>query len=110
RSPPTEQTQVDYQAVHGRLVDLHHGMQQAALLQTVVRDVLVFVLQNGEARQQGVAMVGAGAYRVAAVSRLHVQHGGQRLVLTVELIAQFISTLHFLQEEQVGAQVVQAQS
>src|SRR5690606_34356853 len=56
-SAAVEQSQVHHNAMHRTAIDINDGMKQTALLHTMVRNVLVFVLQNGKARQQGVAVV-----------------------------------------------------
>lgn len=105
-----EQPQVHHEAMHRTAVELDGRVQQAALLQPVVGDVLVFVVKNGKARQQGVAVVGLVADRVAAVGHVQLERGGQRFVLGVEQRLLLVATLHFLQEDQVGAQAIQAQA
>jgi len=52
-------------------------MQQTTLLESMIRDVLIFKIENGMPRQQGVAMVGQAASGVTAIRTLHVQGSGE---------------------------------
>lgn len=105
-----EQAQVDHEAMHGAPVQLDAGMQQAALFEAVVGDVLVLVLDDRKARQQRVAMVGLVADGVAPVGYVQPQRRGQRFMLRVQQRLVLVAPLHFLQEDQVGTQPVQAQA
>lgn len=105
-----EQAQVHHEAMHRPAVEFDGRVQQPALLQAMIGDVLVFVIEDGKARQQGVAVVRGAADRVAAVGHVQLERGGQRLVLGVEQRFLLVAALHFLQEDQVGAQAVKAQA
>ena len=72
------------EAVHLGAADVDARVQQAALLQTMVGDVLVLVIEDVKARQQGIAVIGAGTDGITAIGRLQVQCGGQRFVLGVQ--------------------------
>ncbi|KAG1440726.1 hypothetical protein G6F57_018930 [Rhizopus arrhizus] len=101
-----EQAQVHHEAMHRSAVELDARMQQAALLQPMVGDVQVFVIKNGKARQQRVAMVRRVADGVAAVGHIQPQGGGKGFVLSIEQGFLLVAALDFLQEDQVGAQAV----
>jgi hypothetical protein len=86
-------------------IDLH--VQQAALLETVVRHVLMLVRQHRPARQQGIAMFAVARDGVGAVDRL-VALGRQELglgqigpVREVMLLAP-VHLADFLQADDVG--------
>src|SRR3546814_12480479 len=55
-------------------------------------------------------MVGVRAYRIAAIGGMHAKRRAQRFVLSIQTDALLVAALHFLQEQQVGAQSVQAQT
>src|SRR3546814_18621554 len=55
-------------------------------------------------------MVGVRAYRIAAIGGMHAKRRAQRFVLSIQTAALLVAALHFLQEPQVGAQSVQAQT
>src|SRR5690606_40332661 len=98
------------QAVHRRAIDIDDRMQQPALLQAMVGNVLVLELQNGESRQQRIAVVGTWPDGIAAIGSLHLEHRGQRFVLAIEIELPLVATLNFLQEDQVRSQVVEPQA
>src|SRR5690606_18999005 len=85
-------------------------VQQAALLELVVGDVLVFVIEDVVAGQQRVAVIGLGAYGVAAIAVVHAQRGAQRFVLGMQDVLALVAPLHFLKKQQVGMQAIQAQA
>lgn len=105
-----EQAQVHHEAVHRAPVEFDGRVQQAALLQAMVGDILVFMVEDGKARQQRVAVVGFVANRIAAIGHVQLERGGQRFMLGVEQRFLLVAALHFLQEDQVGAQAIQAQA
>ncbi|CFV99654.1 Uncharacterised protein [Bordetella pertussis] len=105
-----EQAQVHDEAVHLGAADVDARVQQAALLQTMVGDVLVLVIEDVKARQQGIAVIGAGTDGIAAIGRLQAQCGGQRFVLGVQDRGYLVASLDLLQEDQVRTQAIQAQA
>src|SRR5690606_17927515 len=104
-----EQAQMNDQTMHRDTLYFDQRMEQAALLQLMVGDVLVFVLKYGKARQQGVAVIGLRPHRIAAVGGMHAKGRSQRFVLGVQTDALLIAALNFLKEKQIGAQTVQTQ-
>ena len=88
---------------------IHFGMQEAAVLKTVVRHIGVLVRQNRPAREQSVTMLAVPRNRIAAV------HGSvalwrQKISLALagplgkKLFFAPIELAHFLQAHQVRVQ------
>ncbi|MNT49599.1 hypothetical protein D3C72_1864620 [compost metagenome] len=96
--------------MHRPAIEFDARMQQAALLQPVIGDVQVFVVKDGIARQQRVAVVRRMADRVAAIGHVQPQCRGQRFMLGIEQRFLLVAALDLLQEDQVGAQAIQAQA
>jgi hypothetical protein len=64
------QPEVHDDGVHGHAVPLHRHVQQAALLEAVVADVVVAHVAQRPARQQRVAMLAMARDGIAAVGHL----------------------------------------
>ncbi len=88
-------------------------MQQAALLEAEMRDILIVLIQDRKARQDGVAMMPMVVHHVAAVSMVLPDLGGEKLVLWLRRpigvaggVLQ-MGTLDFLQKNDIGIQLAQ---
>ena len=65
-----KQSQMHHDDVHMPALNIDHRMQQSALLKTVIGDVLVLMLDNRPARNQGIAMLAMRRHRIGDVDRL----------------------------------------
>jgi hypothetical protein len=89
-------------------------MQQAALLELQVGDILVVAVQDGKAREDGVAVVAVVVNHVAAIGGGCPDVFGQEFVLrrvgpvVVVLGMAEVQALHFLQKDDVRVEVAQA--
>ena len=99
---PCKQAKVHDKAMHLSTSHTNHAMQQTTLLETVIRNVLVFVGDDRMTREQGIAMVGFIANGVTTIGALHVQRRSERLVLGVQAQMFIIAALHFLQKHHIG--------
>ncbi len=96
--------------MHGTIPDLDARVQKSTLLETVIGNVEIFVVDDGIAREQRVAMIGGMAHGVAAVGHIQPQGRGKGFVLRVEQRLMLVAALDFLQEDQIWAQAIQAQA
>ncbi len=107
------QAQVHHHRVHAQAVPLGGHMQQTALLEAVVADVVVADVADGPARQQRVAMLAVACHRIGAVGHV-VAFGRQEAGLALRRPAEVralellrlprVEEPHFLQEHEVGIQ------
>jgi hypothetical protein len=89
-------------------------MQHAALLQRVVRHVVVGEIADDVARQDRIAVVPVRVHRIHAVAAVLVAAGGEELQLRAGVIVgvarqPLVAVLHFLQEHDVGVDAVERQ-
>ena len=89
------------------------AVQQAALLEAEMRDILIVLIQDRKARQDGVAMMPMVVHHVAAVSMVLPDLGGEKLVLWLRRpigvaggVLQ-MGALDFLQKNDIGIQFAQ---
>ena len=93
--------------------DRHFAVEQPALLEAVRGDVLVVPVLDRKARQDGVAVVAVVVDRVAPVGEIAPHRVGEELVLRLDrpvAVARglaLVRALHFLQENDVGAERAQ---
>jgi len=90
--------------------NVHDGVQQAALFETVIGNILIVEIKDGIPRQQCVAVVSVLSDCIASVRRFHAQGGAQIFMLGVQGATLFVATLHFLEEKEIGVKTIQAQS
>ena len=113
------QAQVRDHGMQGAAVPLHRHVQQAALLETVVADVVVADVAERPARQQGIAMLAVAGDGIAAVGHV-IALGGQELglalfgpaepgALELARVAAVVQA-HLLQEHQVGVEGLDTQA
>ena len=104
------QAQMHHNDVYQHALHVDDGMQQAALLKAVVRNVLVLVLHHGPAREQGIAMFAVRGNGVADVDRM-VAIGCKVVSLRLawpvgkNALGLPIELAHFLQANDIGLQI-----
>ncbi|OIQ68143.1 hypothetical protein GALL_502670 [mine drainage metagenome] len=109
-----EQPEVHHDAVQRpALRQGHLCMQQAALLEAVIRHIAMRHVEDGIARQQRVAMLAVAGTGVGAIGRVHVQRLRQEVMLRLlrpegkAAGVELMQELHFLQKHQIGLQALQ---
>lgn len=89
-------------------------MQQAALFKAQMGDILVVAVQDGKARQDGIAVMAVVIDHVAAIGRCRPDILGQELVLgtgrpvLMALGMSQVQALDFLQKQDIRIEMAQA--
>ncbi len=106
-----QQAEMNHHDMQRMLAHQHLHVQQAALLKTVVRHVLVLLRHDWPARQQRIAMLAMARDGVAAVHRV-VSRGSQEIRLALmrpEIEVPRLAPMelaHLLQADQIGVELL----
>ena len=113
-SPSTcKQAKMHTKTVQMKGLDRHLAMQQTALLEAVIRNILVFGGDDRVAAENGVTVVAMLIHRVTAIGKVRPHLIGEELILrrcrpvgqTQGMLRIF--SLHFLQENNIGVNTAQ---
>ena len=113
------QAQVRNHRVNLAPLPIHHNMQQAPLLETVIADIVMADVIDRPAREQGIAMLTLACHSVGSVGHL-VAFGGEELGLALvrpakgrsvkaALVAAVIQA-DLLQEDEIGVERLNGKS